>query len=107
MTICNQELIEKVKNELVRRKALRPCPRCGQANFSIENQGLIVHILQKEDRSLIIGGGTVIPTAVVVCTNCGYIMEHAIGVLGLLDDKSNKQIDSSVKPPLDDKEVKK
>jgi hypothetical protein len=85
MTICNPDLIEKVKNELIKRGGLLPCPRCGKKNFSIINEGLIIHPLQKEDKYLVLSGRS-IPVVAVICTNCGFISEHALGTLGLLND---------------------
>nr|WP_321353236.1 hypothetical protein [uncultured Methanoregula sp.] len=84
MTIYNRELTERIKTELTKRGALRPCSRCGKADFSLESEGMFVHLVQTDDHAMVIGGGTAIPTAIIICTNCGYVMEHALGTLGLL-----------------------
>lgn len=75
----DQDLIVKT---LTDRGAIRPCPRCGRPDFSLA-PGLFSHPLQYKVSSLNLGGQN-IPVAVVVCNNCGYLSEHALGTLGLL-----------------------
>ena len=41
--------------------------------------------LQTEPAGLTIGGSSV-PSIIVVCDNCGYMSQHALGILGLLDN---------------------
>lgn len=82
------EFKKKVAAALEERKALRPCPRCGHEGFTMVD-GLFNQPLQKELGGLVIGGPAV-PSVVIACTNCGFLSQHALGMLGLLQ-KGSKQ----------------
>jgi hypothetical protein len=66
------------------------CPMCQNNKFELLN-GYLFETLQDSYTSVILGGSGV-PTVGIYCLNCGFISQHAIGVLGLLkkevDDKS-------------------
>jgi hypothetical protein len=36
-------------------------------------------------------GGPSVPTAVLACNRCGWVAQHALGVLGLLPKKEEKE----------------
>jgi len=86
-------------NEIVRilteRGAILPCPRCGRKEFSLED-GFIFNTLQSDFGVYNIGGSG-IPSIVTVCRNCGFMSQHAIGVLGLLpkEKKSDEEKNGS------------
>ena len=79
----SEELKVKITEVLKSRNALSPCPRCGSSEFLLAD-GLFTNILQSDLNSPKLYGRA-LPTAVIVCKNCGYISQHAIGLLGLLD----------------------
>ena len=60
------------------------CPFCRKSEFQIEN-GVFINILQKNWESVELGGES-IPVIVLVCTNCGFVSQHSLGVLGLLEE---------------------
>ena len=74
---------EEVINELEKRGATNDCPRCGNDSFSVI-EGYFNNSLQQETGVIQMGGPTV-PTVGVACTNCGFIAEHALGILDLLE----------------------
>jgi len=80
------ELSKEDRNQIVKaleaRGATRPCPRCGHNSFELV-AGYFNHFIQTSLGGVNIGGPSV-PTAVIVCTNCGWLSEHALGVLNLL-----------------------
>lgn len=80
---------QKIQNTLAERGALRPCPRCGNQQFVLAD-GLIAPSLQGSLDGFVIGGVN-IPSAVVVCTRCGYMSQHAIGVLGLFEEMRDEK----------------
>jgi hypothetical protein len=85
-----QEQKEKIIAEMVKREATLPCPRCGNKNFTLVD-GYFTQPLSSEIGALVLGGPTV-PSVVTICTRCGFISQHALGVLGLLPtEKENKQ----------------
>lgn len=82
MTELSQEDREKIVKALEAKGATRPCPRCGNNSFSLVG-GYFNHFIQLNLGGVSIGGPSV-PTTAVVCNNCGWVAEHALGVLGLL-----------------------
>jgi len=86
MTIPNQ-LSEEDKKKIVQKlqeKGVRAsCPMCGHNNFTIAD-GYFNHSIQNQIKSGLVIGGPSIPTIAIICMNCGFTSEHALGVLGLL-----------------------
>jgi len=79
---------DKIIEQLNARNAIMPCSRCGSNSFAVLNQYSKIFIDEKFDGNLKIGTPTV-PVALVVCTNCGAVTMHALGALGLLDNKED------------------
>ena len=81
-----QQLTEEQKKSivdaLVRKNVRTSCPMCGHPKFSLAD-GYSVTPIQKGLMGFSIGGPS-IPAAVIVCENCGFFSQHALGVLGLL-----------------------
>lgn len=73
---------KKLLSTLEGRGVKLPCPRCGNNRFTLID-GYLNHPLQLELSGMVIGGPS-IPSVGVVCENCGYLSQHALGVLGLL-----------------------
>jgi len=62
------------------------CPMCGQNKFTMTD-GYFMSIVQSDLKKLELGGVS-IPTVSIICNNCGFVSQHAMGVLGLLPKKS-------------------
>lgn len=77
----SQELKAEITEKLNELTKANPCPRCGGNNFSIID-GLVVHVLQDNDSALVLEGDSIF-CAAVICDNCGYFSEHALGTLGI------------------------
>jgi len=73
---------EKIIKKLTEKEALQPCPRCRRNSFTLID-GYFNQTIQNNFQGLVIGG-TSVPTIIVVCENCGYLSQHALGALGLL-----------------------
>lgn len=58
------------------------CPMCGHEHFVLLDSYLRNDI--QEDLNAVMLGGPSIPAAAIVCSNCGFISQHALGVLGLM-----------------------
>jgi len=88
-----QELSQAQKEIIIntlRDKGVKlPCPRCGRNSFQLLG-GYFNQTLQTELAGLVLGGPS-IPSAIVVCTNCGYLSQHALGALGLLPKEEDKK----------------
>lgn len=61
------------------------CPMCKKGNFTIVDS-YTFSLLTDDYKNLKIGQGKALPSVPIVCTNCGFISHHALGVLGLLDN---------------------
>ena len=78
------------KNQIVQlleeRGAVNPCSRCGNPKFTIL-EGFSHLSLQENHNDGVVLGGKSVPIVHVACTNCGNLSMHAIGVLGLLENR--------------------
>lgn len=66
-----------------------PCPRCGNSNFTLLN-GYFNHTIQPDPKGMVLGGPS-IPSVVVACNRCGFLSQHALGILGLLPKEEAKK----------------
>jgi|ERR1700682_185257 len=78
----NAEQQAKVKAKLAEKGVNQPCPRCGNADFTLIDRGVSNPTLQDLAGSLI---PISIPSVVTFCSRCGYLSLHALGILGFLD----------------------
>jgi ribosomal protein S27AE len=81
------EQARQVVEALNTRRATRACPRCGNPHFTLLegffNQP-VSGDLSAASGALAFSRGPTVPSVVTVCTNCGFLSQHALGVLGLL-----------------------
>lgn len=68
------------------------CPMCGNNQF-IMGSGYFKHGIQNSLSDTVIGGPS-IPVIPIICNKCGFISQHAIGVLGLLESKKEVENES-------------
>jgi len=80
---------QRIAGALSQRRANRPCPRCGNEHFSLLD-GYSIQVLQQDFKSIVIGGGPIVPAVGVACNNCGFIAFHALGALDLLPDRQEE-----------------
>ena len=89
------DLIQNQKDEIIKalteRGASLPCPRCGNNAFTLLD-GYFNQVIQEEPKGIVLGGRT-IPSVAVACKRCGYLAQHALGVLGLLPKEETKTIE--------------
>ena len=79
-----EEFFQKVIDKMEKRGANLPCPRCGGESCYIE-RGIVLHILQNSaERFLTYGSGVI--CVLSVCERCGYISEHSLEALGLIEE---------------------
>jgi len=77
----SEEKKQKIIN-ILNTKIKAHCPMCGHNNFTLASS-YIRNDLQDDLESVNLGGPS-IPSVAIICTNCGFISNHAIGILGLL-----------------------
>ena len=81
----------KIIEELKKRISNFECPICKHKEFVLGG-GYFAHDLQQDLKSRQMGGVN-IPTVPLICKNCGYIAEFAVGTLGLLPKEEDKDIE--------------
>ncbi len=65
------------------------CPMCGNMHFIIAD-GYFNNFLQDDLNSINLGGAS-IPSISIICSNCGFVSQHALGVLGLLPRQNSNE----------------
>ena len=71
------------------------CPMCKHKNFTMAD-GYFLNTMQADINSVNLGGQA-IPSVGIICSSCGFISQHALGVLGILDKLKKKKVDESAK----------
>lgn len=88
--MLNEEKRKELADALKKKIPNLTCPMCQHRNFIIA-EGYFNNTIQDDFQGLSIGGPS-IPTIPIVCGNCGFISQHALGVLGKLPKpQTNKQ----------------
>jgi hypothetical protein len=72
---------EEIIKALQSKNVFQPCPRCRNLEFEVTGESLIP--LHEPQSSSWWATAPEIPVVLVSCSNCGYIVQHATGVLGL------------------------
>lgn len=79
--MISEEEKKRIAEALGRKVPHLKCPMCSHQRFSLA-EGYFNNFIQ--DLKNISLGGPGIPTAVIICENCGFVSQHALGVLKLL-----------------------
>ena len=84
---------QEEKKEIIQRLHVKiqslECPMCHQHGFIIAD-GYFTNYLQDSLSNMQIGGSS-IPTIAIVCSHCGFVSQHALGVLGMLPKNKEKK----------------
>lgn len=89
--MISQEEKQKIISRLHDKIQSLECPMCHQRGFIIAD-GYFANYLQDSLSKMQIGGAS-IPTIAIVCSHCGFVSQHAVGMLGLLpkDNENNSK----------------
>ena len=71
-----EEVISRLNEKL---SQTMKCPMCGNNHFSLVD-GFFINSIQKKPGEFQFGGQS-IPTVSIICNRCGFVSQHAIGVL--------------------------
>jgi len=85
------ELVTRLDERFKKYEHVLKCPMCGHGQFTIAD-AYLRNDLQADLKSMSLGGPS-IPSVAIICNNCGFISQHAIGILGVLpkeDEKNGK-----------------
>lgn len=80
--MLTSEQREKIKDELLKKVPTLICPMCQAKSFTMA-EGYFMNTMQTDLNSIALSGQA-IPTIGIICNNCGFVSQHAIGRLGLL-----------------------
>jgi len=83
--MLTREQKEKIKIELSKKLPSLTCPICQKQGFTIAN-GYFLNSMQGDLTSINLVGEA-IPAIGIICKNCGFISQHALGALGLLPEE--------------------
>lgn len=83
----NPEHALAFQGEAHARRIRQPCPRCGNGQFDLQGYSFRRFSETPGDLDLV---GPAFPTLLSICTNCGFIAEHAAHVLGIDIGGANK-----------------
>ena len=92
--MIDNEQKRKIVDELAKR-IQRPltCPMCQNNSFTLAD-GYFHNTLQSDLVTISIGGQNM-PTVAIICTKCGFVSQHALGILGLLPKTNNNESNES------------
>ena len=80
---------QKILEAIIKKVPHMECPICHHQQFTIAD-GYVVDSIQDDYKKIILGSGKMIPSILLVCTQCGFISKHSLGVLGLLNNNEGK-----------------
>lgn len=75
------ELIRLITEKISSKGKSPHCPMCGNNSFSLVD-GYFSNGIQQDFSSVSLGGPAV-PSATIICTNCGFMSQHALGAIGI------------------------
>lgn len=84
-----EEISKVLTSRLQKNGKITVCPMCNNGQFTLAD-AYISNTLQDDLKVTMLGGQT-IPAIAIVCTNCGFISQHALGSLGLLPPSEEKK----------------
>jgi len=84
-----KEIIARLDKALKSNAVQLACPMCGNQEFTIAD-GYTIQTLQDRVGTIQLGGPS-IPCVSIICKNCGFVSQHAVGALGLSMDKEIDQ----------------
>ncbi|MBR4823890.1 MAG: hypothetical protein IKZ86_03765 [Spirochaetaceae bacterium] len=87
--MISQEKKQEIIQALNSKQFNIRCPMCGKNSFTLADAYIRLEL--QDDLHNINLGGPSIPTASIICTNCGFVSLHALGILGLLNKDSPKE----------------
>ena len=89
MTDKEKEIIERKISEILPNPE---CPMCHNRHFTILDRYVVSPV--QDDYKVTTGLiQKTIPALTIVCTKCGFISQHSLGILGLLEKSDIKEED--------------
>ena len=89
------KITEELEKRIRSKDRILKCPICGNEDFIISD-GYTRRMLN-DDIGNVKFSGLNIPSITTVCTNCGYILDFSLGLLGFLSKKEEGKKDGQEK----------
>ena len=89
--MLTKEQKDKIKDELLKKVPTLTCPMCQNKGFTMA-EGYFLNTMQADLTSVNLGGQA-IPTIGIICNNCGFVSQHALGTLGLMPKNNEIKTD--------------
>lgn len=83
--MLNDDEKQRIVNAVYSRIQSLECPMCHHKAFTFID-GYVVQPIQNNKKKFLVANIPLIPTVVLVCNNCGFMSQHNLGVLGILND---------------------
>lgn len=83
----SQEEKERVVLAIQKKIPSLKCPMCAHTNFVLV-EGYLPQSLSAKPASVNLGG-SIIPSVGIICTHCGFLSQHALGPLGIMENPSS------------------
>lgn len=88
------QVVDTLTQRLKQKQRGFVCPMCSHDKFVLLDSYIRNEIVTDLDGVQL--GGPSVPAAAIICVNCGFISQHALGTLNLLPTKK----ESSGQPPI-------
>ena len=82
----DKEIMVKRLNEVI---PVLECPMCHNRQFAILD-GYLVFPVPEDYRISFLQTQKTLPAIAIICTKCGYISQHSLGILGLLEKEKQE-----------------
>lgn len=83
-----EKLTTKFRRKIVKvleERGVESCPMCKQRKFNLLDGFIRIHIQSAPAKAFVLGGPSV-PVVAIICENCGFMSQHALGALDLLEE---------------------
>ncbi|MCT1723069.1 hypothetical protein M3B14_05435 [Kocuria marina] len=78
-----EENKQTIKDALETKGAVAPCARCSTPTMSILDSLVALTSIKPNESGDDQEYGPILPAAALICTNCGHLVLHSAGILGL------------------------
>ncbi|MDR1492682.1 MAG: hypothetical protein LBT05_08165 [Planctomycetaceae bacterium] len=92
--MLNEEKKRKIREKIIEELPdTFCCPMCHNNDFSIAD-GYFLNNLQEQLYAYQLTT-TALPTIGLICNHCGFVSQHALGILGLLPSQEGKNVSTT------------
>jgi len=94
-----QRIIGALTERMQKKNRGFACPMCGNNHFTLLDSYIRNDVQASLETAVITLGGPTIPAAAIICDNCGFMSQHALGTLGLMPSRKEAKEPSKAEEP--------